>query len=382
MLICQIQGVRARSITIRLTPPAGLTEPRRWPGVNWQEDCTPLTATRRWMDPFGNARGTEPTWSSTHGFLNKSESPLTGLAQLGARVYDETLGRFLSVDPVFAPDNPQQDNGYSYSANNPVTNADPSGQCYLAIGGGANCGGGTEHVNPNAPSGINPGANGRKWVSHPRAPGRTWSRPAPTQSRGGCSYGGGTLYCAPSHKRNVLAPYSAASNAAKVAAEKRQERQAKILLAQDLHSAGDLLDGATSTCIALASEYPEMCGFTETLGWSAEGAGEAIETADAANSAANGVRLRAQLAGKEIANGHAYQKHVIDGAEYPDVSSRQQFADLIEDTVATGERRDLSRGRTAYWKGGTVVIRNPRASDGGSAYRPKDGYDYFLNSIR
>ncbi|MCJ1715125.1 RHS repeat-associated core domain-containing protein [Curtobacterium sp. VKM Ac-2922] len=181
------------------------------------------TITRRWVDPFGNARGTGATWSSTHGFLNKSESALTGLAQLGARAYDATLGKFLSVDPVFAPGNPQQDNGYSYSANNPITNADPSGQCYLAIGGGGNCGGGVEHVNPNAPSGTNHGANGRKWVPRPSAPGRTWSRPAPTQNRGGCSYDGGTMYCPPAQRGHTASPQNSGFNAAQAAKQRRQE---------------------------------------------------------------------------------------------------------------------------------------------------------------
>ncbi|WP_255825840.1 hypothetical protein [Amycolatopsis sp. GM8] len=35
--------------------------------------------------------------------------------------------------------------------------------------------------------------------------------------------------------------------------------------------------------------------------------------------------------------------------------------------------------RSAYWKDGTVVIRNPNAVDGGTAFRPTNGYDYFLN---
>ncbi|GAB3586918.1 hypothetical protein GCM10027406_37850 [Leifsonia lichenia] len=66
-------------------------------------------------------------WSSAHGYLNAPVSGLTGLTQLGARAYDPVLGRFVSVDPVLAPDNPQQNNGYSYAHNNPVTQSDPSG---------------------------------------------------------------------------------------------------------------------------------------------------------------------------------------------------------------------------------------------------------------
>lgn len=47
----------------------------------------------------------------------------------GARAYDASLGRFLSVDAVLNPDQPQQNNGYSYSGNNPISNPDVSGMC-------------------------------------------------------------------------------------------------------------------------------------------------------------------------------------------------------------------------------------------------------------
>ena len=43
-----------------------------------------------------------------------------------------------------------------------------------------------------------------------------------------------------------------------------------------------------------------------------------------------------------------------------------------------GESRVLSRGRTAYWSDGTVVIRDLGAPDGGTTFRPAKGYNYFL----
>ncbi|TFC22102.1 hypothetical protein E3O55_18975 [Cryobacterium sp. MDB1-18-2] len=86
--------------------------------------------TRRYADPYGITRGTTATWSSSHGYLNAPTSSLSGLTQLGARAYDMALGKFLSVDTVLAPYNPQQNNGYAYSANSPVTFTDPSGNCY------------------------------------------------------------------------------------------------------------------------------------------------------------------------------------------------------------------------------------------------------------
>lgn len=49
---------------------------------------------------------------------------------------------------------------------------------------------------------------------------------------------------------------------------------------------------------------------------------------------------------------------------------------MIDDVVKNGEMRTLSGGRTAYWRDGTVVIRNPGEVDGGTAFRPTNGYDY------
>ncbi|HEX8867331.1 MAG TPA: RHS repeat-associated core domain-containing protein, partial [Lentzea sp.] len=51
----------------------------------------------------------------------------TGLADVGARKYDASTGRFISVDPVLQADNAQQMTGYVYADNNPTTLSDPSG---------------------------------------------------------------------------------------------------------------------------------------------------------------------------------------------------------------------------------------------------------------
>ncbi|WP_308466738.1 RHS repeat-associated core domain-containing protein [Rathayibacter soli] len=88
----------------------------------------------RFTDPYGNSRGTAAVWSSDHGFLNQVTDAFANVTVLGARAYDSTLGKFLSVDPILAPQNPQQSNGYAYAGNNPVTMADPSGLCYQLSG--------------------------------------------------------------------------------------------------------------------------------------------------------------------------------------------------------------------------------------------------------
>jgi len=90
-----------------------------------------LTPVRRHLDPYGNPlpgdQGTPAAWNDTHGLMGKSLDATTGLLDVGARTLDPSTGRFLTVDPVFDPDNPQQDNGYSYANGNPIGMSDPDG---------------------------------------------------------------------------------------------------------------------------------------------------------------------------------------------------------------------------------------------------------------
>jgi filamentous hemagglutinin len=107
----------------------------------------------------------------------------------------------------------------------------------------------------------------------------------------------------------------------------------------------------------------------------AKGVGEA-------SSLANAAGLRGQLAGKEIAGGHAFEKHVLDKGEFKGlgIRTREQFANHIENVVNNPTAsRQLSGGRSAYWQDstGTVVIRDPRAADGGTAFQPTNGRAYF-----
>ncbi|MGB3410197.1 MAG: hypothetical protein WBA45_03290 [Microthrixaceae bacterium] len=102
-------------------------------------------------------------------------------------------------------------------------------------------------------------------------------------------------------------------------------------------------------------------------------------TAGGLADAASGAWLNARLAADEIASGHSYTKHVVERGEFPGIRTRTQFADMVENVINNyDDLRHLSGGRTAYWRDGVVVIRNPRAPDGGTAFVPRDGYDYFL----
>jgi RHS repeat-associated protein len=95
--------------------------------TNLEVDAVSGTLTYRAQDPYGNPRGTVPTWTDDRGYLDAPTSSFSGLTQLGARLYDPSIGKFLSVDPVLDTANPQQNNGYAYGRNSPIDLSDPSG---------------------------------------------------------------------------------------------------------------------------------------------------------------------------------------------------------------------------------------------------------------
>ncbi|WP_435059453.1 RHS repeat domain-containing protein [Streptomyces sp. bgisy060] len=90
------------------------------------------SVTRRKTSPFGAARGTQPTdWTGGKGFVGGTNDEVTLLVHLGAREYDPSTGRFISVDPEIDLNDPQQSQGYTYGNNNPATNGDPTGRMLM-----------------------------------------------------------------------------------------------------------------------------------------------------------------------------------------------------------------------------------------------------------
>ncbi|MCC3762659.1 hypothetical protein K3N28_06195 [Glycomyces sp. TRM65418] len=101
----------------------------------WIVNGNTLTATVRRHDPFGNTRGlTQGTWPDDRGFVGGIDNTTVGLTTLGAREYDPTTGRFVSVDPIADYTNPQQLNGYAYANNDPINMIDATGLCMTGPG--------------------------------------------------------------------------------------------------------------------------------------------------------------------------------------------------------------------------------------------------------
>lgn len=95
-----------------------------------------FAATRRHFDPYGSPlkdadgaqSGAAQAWIDERAFLHQPGSTSTGLRDLGARLYDPELGRFVSADPVLDVSDPQSLNAYAYADNDPVNGADPDGR--------------------------------------------------------------------------------------------------------------------------------------------------------------------------------------------------------------------------------------------------------------
>ncbi|MFC9695026.1 polymorphic toxin type 50 domain-containing protein [Kribbella sp. NPDC056951] len=96
-------------------------------------DNATQTVQRRREDPYGNLRGPAPvSWPGQRGFVGGTNDASTGLVHLGAREYDPTIGKFISVDPKMTMDDPQSLNAYIYGNNNPMTFSDPDGMSWFS----------------------------------------------------------------------------------------------------------------------------------------------------------------------------------------------------------------------------------------------------------
>jgi RHS repeat-associated protein len=99
-------------------------------------DGNGMLVSRRFFDPFGKSGNIGTDQVSTNrnrrGFTDHEHLLEQSLIHMNGRVYDQNLGRFLSVDPfIQEPTSTQNINAYSYVLNNPLTGTDPTGYTRL-----------------------------------------------------------------------------------------------------------------------------------------------------------------------------------------------------------------------------------------------------------
>lgn len=100
-----------------------------------------VTGGRLSYDAWGRRRNADGTDApscvatsaiTTRGFTNQEQMDGICAVNLNARIYDPTVGKFLSADPVIGTQfDLQQLNRYAYVTNNPLSLVDPSGLCFL-----------------------------------------------------------------------------------------------------------------------------------------------------------------------------------------------------------------------------------------------------------
>jgi RHS repeat-associated protein len=80
-------------------------------------------------------RGRKPPFTSLRqGFTGHQQLDQFGLVHMGGRIYDATLGRFMSADILLqAPEYSQSHNRYAYAFNNPLRFLDPTGFLFEGV---------------------------------------------------------------------------------------------------------------------------------------------------------------------------------------------------------------------------------------------------------
>jgi len=81
-----------------------------------------------------------------------------------------------------------------------------------------------------------------------------------------------------------------------------------------------------------------------------------------AENANNLDRLNSELIAEEVANGHAFQKHVVEGQEFASlgITTKNQFQSFVEKIVSNPaiERRQAADGTIYYLDRSTKTLVN------------------------
>ena len=88
---------------------------------------------------------------------------------------------------------------------------------------------------------------------------------------------------------------------------------------------------------------------------------------------------------QSIANGHAWEKHVILKGDFPEIKTKEEFKKHIEDVINNpSASKKLEDGRKIHWQeeAGTFVVINHNDPDGGSAFKPTRGKGYYDDEVK
>ena len=317
--------------------------------------------------PYGDPLTTPVDTPGDKGYLGKTHDA-TGDIRLDHRTFNGASGLFNSPDPILITADPLNFNPYAYARSNPISESDPSGLliAHSHDGTGGNVSGSVQQRQVKAAVGY-------------------------VESMINAILGRDEPTLETSQASNIY----------------YDDPSTQVQNYKSLHFGQVSTEGRTSWSavgiglLKLATFDPGACG-TVSAGCGLEViaaipllkpakalklldlGSDAAKTGSGAENVATARKLQAQLAGEELAgaDGHAFVKHVIEQGEFPGIRTRAQFADMIENVVLNGERRVRNGGATAYWRNGVIVIRNPKAADGGTVFAPKEGYSYFTRNFQ
>jgi RHS repeat-associated protein len=399
---------------------------------------------RKQYAPFGeqlNSTGEQEKLAYT----GKEHDDVTGLTYFGARYYDPHLGRFMSVDPVaFVESEPMTFNRYSYANNNPYKYVDPDGEFVnfaakfvLDVGinvafnyvttGELNVGGALKE---SAVGILNPAKTVAKAGKLLHAMAKVEKKlPPPCKLK--CFAAGTTVLTDhgfvaietlqvgdlvwaynPDTDESALKPIlktfvNTADTIWHLTLDKNGETYRHEVTGShpyyvpgigwvevaNLHIGNALLTEGGETAVVTGvfdtrQVQPTYNFEVADINTYYVSAAKVLvhNCGGIATTNKNAARLNSQLAAQEIAGGHAFEKHVLHKGEFAGlgIRTRKQFAEHIENVINNPTSvRTRSDGATAYWHkdSGTLVIRNPRSADGGTAFQPREGQEFIDNQL-
>ncbi|RKG91898.1 hypothetical protein D7V88_08270 [Corallococcus terminator] len=139
-----IDGQSTQLLTRNIPGPGGIVATRRGPKDDWAFPFGEMRGARYAVDskgrfiqdvdyrPFGEAKSSGTVspgallYSSAQWNGGEALESL-GVSQLGARIYDPVIGRFLSRDPLLVVRTAATTHPYAFSLNDPINRSDPTG---------------------------------------------------------------------------------------------------------------------------------------------------------------------------------------------------------------------------------------------------------------